>query len=227
MKTVVITGGSDGFGKALAIDLSNDHDVIITSRSEDKLKAIALNGGCDWQVCDVTDSEQVQQTFEKIVRDHKKIDVVINNAGVFLEGKLADASYEDLYNVINVNTIGALYVARASMSQMRRQKSGLLVNVVSQGGINTRPLRVAYTASKWALTGMTKSLQQEVADDGIRVTGFYPGVMETDFLKKAGINTMGASIDVAQAIGAVRYILSCDEHILIPELGIKNYKRLI
>jgi uncharacterized protein len=227
MKTIVITGGSDGLGKALAIELSQDNKVIILSRTQKRLEEVASTAGCEWDTCDVTKSQDVKEAFEKIVKNHGKIDVVINNAGIFQENKLVDTSYDEIYNVINTNTIGALFVAKAAVEQMTIQKRGLIINIISQGGINTRPKRAAYTASKWALTGITKSLQQEVAEDGIRVTGFYPSVIETEFLKKVGIHDLSPSISVKEAVGAIQYILSCDEHVLISELGIKHYQRQV
>ena len=227
MKTIVITGGSDGLGRALAEAIASDTKVVILGRDEQKLREVAERSGCDWRQCDVTDAEAVDRVINQIALDYGTVDVLVNNAGIFHEGELADASYDDIYKVINVNTTGALYCAKAVLQHMRARKSGLIINVISQGGLNTRPKRAVYTASKWALTGMTKALQQELGEYNIRVTGFYPGVMQTEFLKKAGIDEMGASITLDDAVKAMRYIIDCSDDILIPEFGVKNVQRLI
>jgi len=227
MKVVVITGGSDGLGKALAVDFCGRYQVVVLSRNEETLKQVATEASCDYRVCDVADHQQVEQVMREIAAQYGRIDVLINNAGVFLESELADASYEDIHRIISVNTIGALYVAKAALMQMKQQGGGLLINVISQSGINTRPYRSVYNTSKWALTGLTKALQQEVAGYGVRVTGFYPGLLDTNFLQKAGAEPNGASMEVKEAVGAINYILSAGDETLIPELGIKHYMRLV
>lgn len=222
MKTVVITGASDGLGKALAETLSPDHRVVAIARNTEALQELAALVGCDWHECDVRDSVQIAQTMDDIAAKHGGIDVLVNNAGVIINGELVDTSDEDIKNVIETNTLGSIYCAKAALRHMKQQKSGLIINVVSQSGLSARAGRSIYNASKWALTGFTKALQQETAAYGVRATGFYPGTIKTDLFAKAGLEMKGPSITTSQAVKALEFIISADEDVLIPELGIKN-----
>lgn len=221
-KTIVITGGSDGLGKALAEKLAKDYQIVILARNEQALKEVAAKANCDYIVCDVRDAKQVSKAFAEIAEKHGQIDVLANNAGVIVNGELVDTTDEDIENVIATNTLGSIYAAKAALTHMKPQKSGLIINVVSQSGLNARANRSVYNASKWALTGFTKALQQEAAEYGVRVTGFYPGTIKTDLFAKAGIDMKGASITTEQAVKSIEFLLSCSDDVLIPELGIKR-----
>ncbi len=222
MKTIIITGGSDGLGKALAEKLAKDYQVVILARNEQALQAVAAQTGCDYTVCDVRDSKQVSKAFAEIAEKHGRIDVLINNAGIVVNGELVDTSDEDIENVITTNTLGSIYAAKAALKYMKKQQSGLIVNVVSQSGLNARAGRSVYNASKWALTGFTKALQQEAAEYSVRVTGFYPGTIKTDMFAKAGIEMKGVALTTEQAVKSIEFLLSCDEDVIIPDLGIKH-----
>jgi len=221
MKTVVITGGSDGIGKALAEDLSADYNVIILARNEEALRNIAQQTRANWFACDVKDGSRVKSVFEDIVAQHSRIDVVINNAGVIVNGPLEETSDEDIENVITTNTIGGIYVAKAALAVMKPQKSGRIINVISQAGLNARANRSVYNASKWAMTGFTKALEEEAGNYGILVTGFYPGTTHTELFTKAGLEIQGKALNVREVVSAVRYILSAPDDVAIPELSIK------
>lgn len=222
MKNIVITGGSDGIGKAVAEYLAPEHHVIIIARNKDSLEQIAARNGCAYAVCDVRDSQQVISTFAHIVAEHGPIDVLINNAGVIVNSSLVDTSYQDIENVICTNTLGAIYVAKAALANMKAQGKGYIINVNSQSGINARAERSIYNASKWAITGFTKALQQEANEYNVRVTGLYPGAVRTGLLAKAGIEIKAAALDTDQIVKAIDYLISLDEHVLVPELGIKH-----
>lgn len=222
MKTVIITGGSDGLGKALAEKLSKLHKVIIIARNKDAMQEIAEQTGCEWYVCDVKDPKQVASVIDKIVEKHDKLDVLLNNAGIIINGDLTETTDEEIENVISTNTLGSIYTAKAVLRHMKKQKSGLIINVVSQSGLSARANRSIYNASKWALTGFTKALQQETSAYGVRVTGFYPGTVKTDLFAKAGIEMKGPSISTVDAVKAIEFVLSFNDDVAIPELGIKH-----
>lgn len=221
MKTIVITGGSDGLGQALAEKLASENKVIILARTEAALHKIALEIGCEYYVCDVRDPKQVSSTFSKISEEHGKIDVLINNAGVIVNGELVDISDKTIENIITTNTLGTIYAAKAALIRMRQQKEGLILNVISTAGVTAKATRSIYNASKWAITGFTKALQEEAAEYNVRVTGFYPGTIRTNLFAKAGLPLNGKALTTEQAVKAVEFVLSCDEGVLVPEIGIK------
>lgn len=218
MKTIVITGGSDGLGKALAEKLSQNHKVIILARNETAMKAIAAQTGCAYFVCDVRDPKQVTDVFKHIPH----IDVLMNNAGITVNGELTDTADAAIADVITTNTIGSIYVAKAALKIMKPQKSGLIINVVSQSGLATKPNRSIYNASKWAMTGFTKALQEEVAPYGVRVTGFYPGTIATNLFAKHGLEIRTTALTTAQVVKTLEFVIDTDPTMLIPELGVKH-----
>lgn len=221
MKTILITGGSDGLGKALAQKFSEENTVIILARNETMLKEVAAAVGCDYFVCDVRDAKQVAAAFAEVVTKYPAIDVVINNAGVIVNGELVKTSDIDIENVITTNALGTIYVAKAALGHMKERGSGLILNVVSTAGITAKANRSIYNASKWAVTGFTKAIQEEASEYGVRVTGFYPGTIKTELFAKAGLQISGTALTTEQAVKAIEFVLSCDDDVLIPEIGIK------
>lgn len=219
MKTILITGGSDGLGKAIAARLAPNNKVIILSPSEEKLKQTADELGCEYKVCDVRDYAQV----EKVVQEVGAIDCLVNNAGLWIEGTLESNDPERIHEVLEVNTLGTINCTKAVIPIMKQQKSGRIINVISQAGLYAKAERSVYTASKWAITGFTKSIQAEVAPLGIGVTGLYPGKLKTNMFSKMGINkSMDGALATDEVAKMVEFILILDNTTLLPEVGIKD-----
>lgn len=220
MKTLVITGGSDGLGKTLAERLSSQYKVVILARSEEKLRAIAEKTGCTYHVCDVRDHAQV----EKVMKAIGTIDCLINNAGMWLQGPLDETDPARIREVIEVNTLGPIHCTRAVMPAMKAQGSGLIINIVSQAGLYGRAGWPVYAASKWAMTGFTQSMQQELEPFGIRVTGVYPGTFQTDLFAKADDpRDVSHGLNTTEVAEAVEFVLTHAAH--IPEIGIKPFRK--
>jgi 3-oxoacyl-[acyl-carrier protein] reductase len=222
MKTILITGGSDGLGKALAEKLAPANKVIILARNEAALHKIAEDIGCSYYVCDVRDAKQVAATFAKVFKEHGKLDVLINNAGVIVNAELEAIPDETIENVIATNTLGTIYATKAALKHMKAQKAGLILNVVSTAGLTAKATRSIYNASKWAITGFTKAIQEEAAGYNVRVTGFYPGTIRTNLFAKAGLPLNGKALTTEQAVKAIEFVLSCDDEMLIPEIGARH-----
>ncbi len=222
MKTILITGASDGLGQALAEKLASENKVIILARNEEAMKEIAGRTGCSYYVCDVRAAKQVASTFDKISEEHGKIDVLINSAGVIVNAELVDIPDETIENVITTNTLGTIYATKAALIRMKEQKEGLILNVVSTAGITAKATRSIYNASKWAITGFTKAIQEEAAEYNVRVTGFYPGTIRTNLFAKAGLPLNGKALTTEQAVKTIEFVLSCDEEVLVPEIGAKH-----
>ena len=221
-KIIVITGGSDGLGKAIAKELS-ENTVIIVSDKENKLVETANELKCDYRLCDVSDYNQVDSTINSIIDKYGKIDVLINNAGVWLAGDLVDTDYEKINRCIDVNTKGPIYMTKAVLKDMYQRQEGLIINVCSQASFDNDDFSTVYNASKWAMRGFNRSIQKDVSKKGIKVTGFYPGFMQTNLFKKAGNDyDTSTGLEVEKVAKAVKFIVSCDNDVIIPEFGIKD-----
>src|SRR4051812_44921183 len=113
MKTILISGGSDGLGKALATQFSKKYEVIILSHNKEKTSKAAKEIGCDFVVADVSDYKSVEKAVATVLKKYKTIDCLINNAGVWIEGPLEKNDPKEIARVINVNTTGTIFLAKA------------------------------------------------------------------------------------------------------------------
>ena len=222
-KVIVITGGSDGLGKTLTSFLSKDNDVIILATNEDKLKDVASENNCEYKVCDVKDYTLIESTIEDIINKFGKIDVLINNAGLWIQEELDYNDSDRIHSVVDVNLLGVINCSKAVIPFMKQNKTGLIININSQAGINHKAERVVYNATKWGVTGFSKSLQDEVAKYGIRVTNVMPGMMKTDMFSKMNIEkNMANGVDTKEVARLIQFIIDTPSDVMIPEVGIKN-----
>lgn len=224
-KVIIISGGSDGLGKTIAQQLSQKYKVIIFSPTKEKLEKVSQELGCSFEVCDVSDYKSVQIAVNNVIKENGRIDCLINNAGVWIEGLLENNNPEEIKKVIDVNTIGTLFLTKAVVVQMKKQSVGRIINVVSQAGLYGKAERSIYNASKWAITGFTKSIESELKQYGIGVTGLYPGKMKTEMFAKMGIKKdMSDGLDTKDVAKTIEFILSFGNETTFPEIGIKNLK---
>jgi len=223
-KVVVITGGSEGLGKEIARSLvSNSDKVIVLARNEEKLKATSKELNCEYEVCDVSDSESLEKVVKNILSRHERIDVLVNNAGLLLEGSIDENSYEDIEKVVKVNVVGYMFMAKAVIPDMKKKGSGFIINISSQSGLYHRHKRAVYNPTKWAITGFTKCLQADLSPFNIRVTGLFPGKMNTSMFNKANADTdMSDSLDTSSVAETVKFLVNSPETMVISELGMKS-----
>lgn len=222
-RIIIITGGSDGLGKAVAKRLKENNKVIIISKDEESLVKTSEEINCDYYVCDVTDYKQVNNTINNIIEKYNKIDILINNAGVWLAGDLTETDYERISNCIDVNTKGPIYMTKAVLTSMYQNKEGLIINVCSQASFDSDDFSTVYNASKWAMRGFNRSIQKDASKKGVKVTGFYPGFMQTDIFKKAGNDyDTSTGLEVEKVAKAIEFIVNCEDDVIIPEFGIKD-----
>jgi NADP-dependent 3-hydroxy acid dehydrogenase YdfG len=221
MKRVLITGGSDGLGKITAQKLvAAGFDVTILSHDEARTKAAAEDVGCKYVVADVAHAGQVKAA----VMQAGQIDILVNNAAVWILGPFDTNAPEQIKTAIEVNTLGTMYCTHAVIGSMKSRKSGRIINVVSQAGLNaSRPERSVYNASKWAVTGFTKSLQAELKPYKIAVSGFYPDAMRTGLFAKVGdTKDRSNALDPAIAADMIVYTCQLPDNVNAPELSIQS-----
>jgi len=176
-KVVLITGGSLGIGKAIGIYLSEKgFKVYGTSRNPQKITKHPFN----LVALDVTDNDTITTAIQMIIAKERRLDILINNAGMGITGALEDTPTDKMHHVFNTNFFGAIDVIKAVLPQMRQQKSGLIINITSIAGYMGLPFRGIYSATKGALELSTEALRMEVANFGIKVTNVAPGDFATN-----------------------------------------------
>lgn len=182
-KVAVVTGASSGIGEAAVLELaSRGASVVAAARSVDKLEELArrtASYGVRVSETDVADRSSVEAMVGHVVGEFGRIDVLVNNAGVGLSGRVAELRAEDLRYVFEVNTIGPLNCAQAVLPHMG--VGGRIINVSSVVGIRAIPKVGGYCSTKFALNALSDSLRVEVAGRGVSVTSVYPGTTRTSF----------------------------------------------
>lgn len=189
--TVVITGASQGIGRATACLLAKKgYNVVLAARQPDRLEAVARQiqrqGGQALAVStDVTDVKQVNILIEKALDAYTQVDALINNAGICMTATMAQTSLEDWQKILNVNLWGYIYPIHRLLPHFLERQQGTIVNVGSFGGKMPLPNMAAYCTSKYAVTGLTETLRLELEPRGIHVCGVHPSVTNSDFLERA------------------------------------------
>jgi short-subunit dehydrogenase len=179
-KIVFITGASSGIGKAIGEYLHDKNYIVYgTSRNPEKypnskIKLLAL---------DVTDVASIQNAIEQVLLQENRIDVLINNAGAGITGALEEIPTTEIKRNFETNFFGPIEVMKAVLPQMRKQKSGLIINITSIAGYMGLPYRSVYSASKGALELITEALRMEVKQFGIEVTNVAPGDFATNIAR--------------------------------------------
>lgn len=215
MRTWFITGASRGFGalfteKALAAGdavvaaARNPQQITDRFGSHPDLLAVKL---------DVTNESEAKQAVAAAVERFGRIDVLVNNAGYGLLGAIEEATAEEIERIYATNVFGLLKVTRAVLPQMRKQRSGHVINLSSIGGYGSYPGWGIYGSTKFAVECLSETLHMELAPLGIHVTVVEPGFFRTDFLDASSLVTSPNTIaDYAETAGAMRKFASSANH---------------
>ena len=181
-KTILITGASSGIGKATAHYFQNKGwNVVATMRNEKDGEELAALDNVLVTELDVTNESTIQSSIDKTIAQFGTIDVLVNNAGYGAGGPMEATPMEKIRRQFDVNVFGLLATTQAILPHMRKQKSGTIVNISSIGGRVTLPFFSLYHGTKWAVEGITESLQYELDPIGIKLRIVEPGAIATDF----------------------------------------------
>lgn len=209
---ILISGGTSGLGKAIAKELIDSYQVVIFAKNESHVKQTKDDLGCDGYIADVTKPETLKLMTEKIIESYGQIDMLINNAGMWIEGMVEDNDDKDISSAIDVNVKGVIYTTKYVLPHMVSRNNGLIFNVSSTSGIQGRKNQSVYVASKYAVQGFTEALKQDYKESGLKIVGFYPGGMNTSFFEKQGKPKDNRNwMDVSRVAKIVRFILEQDD----------------
>lgn len=184
-KTIIITGATDGIGKALAKLLFREYNLALCGRSEDKLKQLILElGDCPVyaESFDITDGEKRRAFCRQVKKEFGTVDVLVNSAGANTKkDRVADINLEDLRYMFELNCVSAVGMIQEVYPLMAERKQGLVVNILTSCCLFHNPMTGSYTASKDAMEGISKILTKEARKDNIGVCNVYPGGVNTNF----------------------------------------------
>ena len=216
-KLALITGGGTGLGLAMTeAFIQAGARVVITGRREEVLKEACqkVSGKADYIVNDVTDLDSLPSMVEEIENNYGPIDILVNNAGVNMKKPVFDVTDEEFERIIRTNLTGLFSLTREVGKKMAERGQGSVIMITSMAALYGIPKVSAYTASKAAVLGMTRSLATDLSPKGIRVNAIAPGFIDSPMLRKAfnddpererrvlertPLNTLGTPQDVASA----------------------------
>ncbi|CAB9521227.1 Diacetyl reductase [(S)-acetoin forming] [Seminavis robusta] len=204
-KVVLITGSSQGLGKAMALDIAkHGHKIVVNfypgcdEAAQETVEEIVAVGGDGIAIAaDCTNFEQVEKMFDQAFDHYGTVDVVVNNAGITKDNLVPRMKPKDFAAVINVNLSGDFYVCKAFLNAAAKTdyKGGRIINIASVVGQIGNPGQANYAASKGGVIGFTKALAKEVAADNIKVNAICPGFIETPMTAKLTDEQLQKSVD--------------------------------
>lgn len=223
---VVITGASRGIGRAIAEKFSKEnHPVIICSRDETKLKEVqSSRPAIQTFVCDVSKKEDIEQFAAFVLSAFSEVDVLINNAGIFIPGKILEEKDGVLEQTLQTNLFSAYHLTRLLAPNMKAQKSGFIFNMCSVASLKAYENGGSYSISKFALLGFSKTLREELKNDNIKVTSVMPGATYTDSWSASDLpeSRFSTPEDIADLIYTVSQLSAAsvvEDIVIRPQLG--------
>lgn len=228
---VIVTGASKGIGRGIASFLAMDgHQVGLIARSKDLLEDLRQSleeqgGACYSVACDLTDYDQTQYAISACVEGLGGVDALVNNAGLVTRKSIVDISLEEWRAMVDVNVHGAFHAVKAVLPHMLPQRRGHIINLSSISGKLPLPGGSGYAATKFALTGLSLSLFQELRDNGICVSTLYPGSVDSASHRHAPNEDHSWKVSPEEVGQACRDILRLGPDTAVSELEIRPLKR--
>ncbi len=207
-KSALITGGSRGIGRAIALKLASQGvNIAITGRSEDSLQetlsqADAYDIAATTITADVRNVDDIKAAVDHTLETFGQIDIVINNAGVMNNALFLDTTEEMFRDSFETNVMGPYYVMQQVLPHMIERQTGDIVNIASMSAINSSEQTAAYSATKFALTGLTEGVMKEMRKYNIRTFTINPSAVLTELIGETSLNpdTMIHAEDIADVI---------------------------
>lgn len=236
MKNVIITGGANGVGKAIA-NVLKEQNLILIDIDENNLKQVAEETKCKYYVCDIADDKQIINIINDIKKNYEKIDCLINCAGMWISGDMSKAE-EPLYKemnelsrikkVIDTNVFGTIAMIKSIFPIMKKQGYGQIININSQSGVMCEPPFPIYNATKTGTNAFRKAIQNDLAQNNIKITDVCPGLIKNDFYKRANNelqeNIMNTGLTPKDVANTVKFVFDLPHEITIPSIEVRNIR---
>src|SRR5260221_2459570 len=200
-KVILITGTNSGFGWLAATSCAALGNKVYATmratkgRNADKVKELVQQANIEVLEVDVTDGKSVRDAVEPIIKKEDRIDVLVNNAGVYATGIAETFTEDDVEKILDVDVIGTWRTIRAALPQMRKQGAGLIINISSVAGRFSFPFQTIYNGAKFAVEGLTEGLHYEVRPLGVDVVMIQPGAFPTEVWGKTVAGSDATVID--------------------------------
>lgn len=236
MKNIIITGSANGVGRAIAQSLKENNLILIDEDSKN-LETISSKTNSECYCCDLSDEKQISSMIDEIKNKYQIIDCLINCAGMWISGdmsKLEEPVFNEMNRlsrikkVIDTNVFATIAMIKSIFPIMKKQGYGQIININSQSGVMCEPPFPIYNATKQSTNAFRKAIQDDLARNNIKITDVCPGLINTDFYKRAN-NQLPKEIlrngllpdDVAKI---VKYIFDLPHEITIPSIEVRNIK---
>ena len=236
MKNVIITGSANGVGKAIA-NVLKEEKLILIDIDENNLKQVAEETKSKYYICDISDDKQIANVINDINRNYEKIDCLINCAGMWISGdisKLDQPIYDEMNElgrikkVIDTNVFGTVAMIKSIFPIMKKQGYGQIININSQSGVMCEPPFPIYNASKTGANAFRKAIQNDLAHNNIKITDVCPGLIQTDFYKRAKNelpeNVMNTGLTPKDVANTVKFLFDLPHEITIHSIEVRNIK---
>lgn len=231
-KTAIITGASRGIGKTIAIALGREKmRLALLARSADKLQEVvdevhAVGGESIAVPCDLMDPDAVATSLQRIFQYFNSLDVLISNAGVFLEKPITEIELSDWDRVLKSNLTATFLLCKSALLKMKAQKNGRIIAIASSASTQGFVNQAAYCASKHGLLGFTRCLSIEAKPHNVHVHTICPGGVRTDLLKDTYMGqrvSQGSLIEPENIADLVLFLIRQPKNIDIPEINLKRF----
>jgi NAD(P)-dependent dehydrogenase (short-subunit alcohol dehydrogenase family) len=231
-KTAIVTGASRGIGKAIAIALGREKmRLALLARSTNKLQEVvdeihAVGGEAIAVPCDLMNPDAVETSLKKVYRHFDSLDVLINNAGIFLEKPIAEIKLEEWDRVLRINLTASFLICQSAFLKMKDRKSGRIIAIASSASTQGFIHQAGYCASKHGLLGFMRCLSIEAKPHNVHVHTICPGGVRTDLLKGTYMGervSQSAIIEPENIADLVLFLVRQPGNIDIPEINLKRF----
>lgn len=229
-KVAIVTGSSSGIGKAIALRFGAEGaKVVITARRmalcEQTVAQIVKSGGEAWAIqTDVADERQVERLIEETVKRYGRLDILVNNAGIVAGGRLAETTTRSFDEVMNVNLRGTFFCCRAGFKHMKNQDGGTIINMSSVAGVQAWAGTGTYSASKYGIMALTKSLADEGRPHHIRVSVICPGGVADELVDASPVEILRSEkIDPFDVAETAVYLATLGKYAVVHQVVIDRW----